>query len=57
MRDGFNELVEEYIELFRNEETGELPDELEEFVLPEIKATYKLTKEETDYVKMACRYA
>lgn len=55
MRDGFNEMVEEYISFFADE-NGDYPDELEELVLTEMKATYKLTAEEVDCIKMKCRY-
>ena len=55
MRDGFDEMVEEYISFFENED-GEYPDELGELVLTEMRATYKLTEEEISYIKMKCRY-
>lgn len=55
MREGFDEMVEEYISFFADER-GEYPDELEELVLTEMKATYKLTEEEISYIKMKCRY-
>ena len=55
MREGFDEMVEEYISFFADED-GEYPDELEEFVLAEMQATYKLTEEEISYIKMKCRY-
>lgn len=56
MREGFNEMVEEYISFFADE-SGSYPDELEEFVLDEMRATYKLTQEEISCVKMMCKYA
>lgn len=55
MREGFDEMVEEYISFFADE-SGEYPDELEELVLTEMQATYKLTQEEISYIKMKCRY-
>lgn len=53
MRAGFDELVEGYIELFIQSEVYPI-DSTD--VLDEIEATYELTQDEINYVKMKCKY-
>ena len=48
MREGFNELVEGYVEMLREE----FPDNLAEVVLEELEATYELSEQEINYVRM-----
>lgn len=54
MRDGFSEMVEEYIRMFQDEYSG---DELADVVVDEMSATYKLDKEDIAYIRMEAKYA
>ena len=52
MRDGFDEMVEEYMEMLGGRDRVNLAEE----VIAEMSATYLLTDTEIEYIRIKCEW-